>query len=188
MQLLALVYRSGGETKEPCDETDLLGAIALCRPSNLSFADHVHCFIALDRSFYSGKRAEAEARIDPPFDRTVILLDNIVEVRDNAAATSLAECMILLQFVNNLGIRRVPVHIDHPRARVTWCRQRFAEEYSSGRRVASLGKKKVNRCAQSSPQLYIKSPPLYINRSSAQPPARTSRLFAKSHLSVSVHA
>jgi hypothetical protein len=48
----------------------------------------------LDGPFRTGERAEAEARTDPPFDRTVILLDNIVEIRDHAAATSLAQCLI----------------------------------------------------------------------------------------------
>jgi hypothetical protein len=41
-----------------------------------------HCFIALDGSFCSGEREEAEAHIDPPFDRTVILLHNIVDMSD----------------------------------------------------------------------------------------------------------
>ena len=42
--------------------------------------DHVHCLIALNGSLCSRERAEAEARVDPSFDRTVILLDNIVEI------------------------------------------------------------------------------------------------------------
>jgi hypothetical protein len=42
-------------------------------------------------------------------DRTVSLLDNIVEIRDYAAATSLAQCVIPLQFVDNTGVRRVSV-------------------------------------------------------------------------------
>ena len=107
-------------------------------------ADHVHCFIALEGPFRTGERAEAEARTDPPFDRTVILLDNIVEIRDHAAATSLAQCMIPLQFVNNIGVRRVSVHIDHPRARVVWCSERFVEECPSGGHIASLREKEVN--------------------------------------------
>jgi hypothetical protein len=109
--------RSETEPEDELDEADLFSDVALCQPSNLSFADHVHCFIALDRSLRARERAEAEARLDPPFDRTVILLDNVVEVRDDATATSLAECMSPLQFVNNAGIRRVPFHIDHARAR-----------------------------------------------------------------------
>jgi len=92
------MYRSDAESEDAFDEANLLGDIARCQPLNLSFADHVHCFIALDGSFRSGERAEAEARIDPPFDRTVILLDNIVEIRNHATATSLARRMIPLQF------------------------------------------------------------------------------------------
>jgi hypothetical protein len=38
----------------------------------------------LDGPFRTGERAEAEARTDPPFDRTVILLDNIVEISLNS--------------------------------------------------------------------------------------------------------
>ena len=77
----------------------------------------MHCLIALNRSLCSGERAEAEARIDSSFDCAVILLDNIVEVGDHAAATSLAECMTSLQLVDHFGVRRIPVYIDHSRAR-----------------------------------------------------------------------
>ena len=88
------MYRSGGKSEDALDEADLLSDISLCQQSNLSFADHMHCLIALDRSFCTGERAEAEARIDPAFDRTMILLDNIVEIRDHAAATSFLEQMV----------------------------------------------------------------------------------------------
>jgi hypothetical protein len=37
----------------------------------------------------------------------MIRLDNIVEIRDHAAATSLAQCTIPLQFVNNIGVREI---------------------------------------------------------------------------------
>jgi hypothetical protein len=53
----------------------------------------LHYLIALNGLLCRGKRADAEARIDSSFDRTVILLDNIIEVGDHAAATSLAECL-----------------------------------------------------------------------------------------------
>ena len=83
--------RSSTEPEDAFHEADLFNDFALCQPSNLSFADYVHCFIALDGSYRARERAEAEARIDPPFDRTVILLDNVVEIRDDATATSPAE-------------------------------------------------------------------------------------------------
>src|SRR3954449_4524227 len=69
--------RSGSEPKDVFDESDLLSDVALCQPANLSFADHVRRFIALDGPFPAGERAEAKARLDAPFDSTVILLDDI---------------------------------------------------------------------------------------------------------------
>jgi hypothetical protein len=67
----------GYEPKDVFDESDLLSDVALCQPANLSFADHVRRFIALDGPFPAGERAEAKARLDAPFDSTVILLDDI---------------------------------------------------------------------------------------------------------------
>ena len=106
--------RSDTEPEDEFYEADLFSDVALCQPSNLSLANHVHCCVALDRSLRGLERAKAEARLDPPFDRTVILLDNVIEIRDDATAASLAECMCPLQFVDHTGIRRVPVDIDHP--------------------------------------------------------------------------
>jgi hypothetical protein len=100
--------RSDTEPKDEFDEADLFSDVAFCQPSNLSFADHVHCFIALDRSLCARERAKAEARPDPPFDRTVILLDNVIQIRDDTTATSLAECMRPLQFVNERGYDGFP--------------------------------------------------------------------------------
>ena len=129
------------------DEADLCRGVALCQSSNLSFADHVHRLIALDGSLCSRERAEAEARLDSSFDRTVILLDDIVEVGDHAAPTSLAECMTPLQLVDHFWVRRIPVYIDHSRARVIRCSERFAEEGLSGRHIARLRKEEVDGCA-----------------------------------------
>ena len=131
--------RSDTEPEDVSKESDLFSDVALCQPSNLSFADHVHCFVALDSSLRGRERAEAEARLDPPFDRTVILLDNVVEVRDDATATSLTECMSPLQFLHNTRIGRVPVHIDHPRARMTWRSERFAASVGNAATYRPLG-------------------------------------------------
>src|ERR1700759_827993 len=104
--------KSLGESEDDLDEVKLARDITLCQPSNLPFADHVHRFIALDRPLGARKRAEAQTRVDPPFDRTMILLDNIVEIGNDTAATSPAERVIPFQFVNHSGIG-VTVHIDH---------------------------------------------------------------------------
>jgi hypothetical protein len=49
------VNRSVGKSEHAFDEADLFGDVALRQPSTLSFADHVHCFIALDGPFRTGE-------------------------------------------------------------------------------------------------------------------------------------
>ena len=71
------------------------------------FADHVHCFAASDLFSPRPRKNGNRGRLDPPFYLTAILLDNVVEVKDDATATSLAECMSPLQSVNDTRIRRV---------------------------------------------------------------------------------
>ncbi len=117
------------------------------QPSNLPFADHMHRFIALDRPLGAGEGAKAQARVYPPFDRTMILLNNIVEIGNHAAATSPAECMIPFQFANHSGIGGVTVHIDHTWARAVRFRKRLAKERSSRRQIASRRKIEVDRGA-----------------------------------------
>ena len=55
-------------------------------------------FVAFDNSFCSAQGTEAKAYIDPRFDRTVILLDNIVEIRDHAAANRWPSTRFFLSF------------------------------------------------------------------------------------------
>jgi hypothetical protein len=92
----------------------------------------VHGFIPLDCSLGAIERAKAEARIHPSFDRTVILFNDIVQIGNNAAATSLAEYVVPLQLLNDTWIRRIPVHVDHAWTTMSWGRQRLAEEGSGG--------------------------------------------------------
>jgi hypothetical protein len=59
---------SGNHSEDDFDELDLTGDVILWQPSNLSFTDHVHCFVPLDCPFCASEGAEAQASIDPPFD------------------------------------------------------------------------------------------------------------------------
>ena len=96
----------------------------------------------MDGSLCSGERAEAEAGIDSSFDRTVILLDNIVEVGDHAATTSLAECMTPLQLMDHFWVRRIPVYINHSRARVIRRGERFGKKVWAADTSRDCGRKK----------------------------------------------
>jgi hypothetical protein len=81
-----LVQRSRRyEAEQPFDECGLAGDIVLWQPPYLSFADHIHRFDTLKRSPCRVKRSESLACSDPPFDRPVVPLDDVVEVTDRSA-------------------------------------------------------------------------------------------------------
>ena len=74
----------GRHSKEAGDEGDLPSDVSFAHPSHLSFPDHVHDFISLQRSPCRFQRKEAHPGLDQPFDEAVVLFDDVVEVFDQA--------------------------------------------------------------------------------------------------------
>ncbi len=70
----------GGHSKEAGDEGDLPGDVSFAHISDLSPANHVHDLIALQRSPYHLRGKETHPRLDQTFDKTVVLLHQIIEV------------------------------------------------------------------------------------------------------------
>ena len=101
-------------------------------PAMSCFGNHLTCplrimFIGLNSLKRSPRRVKGSESLtgsDPPFDGSVILLDDIVQVADGSTATPPTEFAGLLQLCDDLRIGRVSIHIDHPRpgmARRTQC-------------------------------------------------------------------
>src|SRR3954453_19006832 len=84
----------------------------LCQPPNLAFANHVHCFIALNRALCAIKGTESQTSVDPSLNRAVILLDDVIEVRNNATAASSAKDALLFKLLDNVRVGRIPIHIN----------------------------------------------------------------------------
>ena len=63
--------------------------------------NHVHCFVTLNRPLGAIEGTKTEARIDPPFNRTMILFHYVVQIGNDSAATPLTESTLLFQFVND---------------------------------------------------------------------------------------
>src|SRR5439155_21167099 len=74
------------------------------QPSHLAFPDHVHDFVTLDCPPRTVKGPESLTGVDPPLDRSVVLLHDIVQIVAGAAATSPDEFLLLLQFLDHLWI------------------------------------------------------------------------------------
>src|SRR5450756_1267266 len=109
---------SSAEPKQSCNKRDLPNDIALGQPPHLSLADHVQHLDALDRSRRTRKRPEALTRPHSSFDGAVILLHDVVQVPNGAASAAPPEVASLLQPGDDLRIRRVAIHIDHPWTRM----------------------------------------------------------------------
>src|SRR6266851_1103440 len=98
------------------NETNLAGYIALLQPPHLPFSDHVHGFISGDRLYRALHRTEPQACGDALLDEPVVLLNDIVQIRNRPAATTPAQFTAVLQYRYGVSIGRMAVHVDHPRA------------------------------------------------------------------------
>jgi len=65
------------EESDCVDELALGYGIGFTDPPDLTFADRMHRFVTLNRSPGTVRRVEAEARRDPLFDKTMVLLDDL---------------------------------------------------------------------------------------------------------------
>ena len=74
----------------------------------------------------------------------MILFHDIVQVRTSTTAAPTAKSALPLQFGHNLGIRRIAVHVDHPRARVTRSEQGGLEEALGGSGITTGGKQEID--------------------------------------------
>jgi hypothetical protein len=83
-----LLFSLGGYSKQAGDKGDLILAVSLPHPSDLSFPDHVHDLVSLQRSpcHFHGK--EAHPRLGQSFDQAVILLDQVIQVFDQVSRST----------------------------------------------------------------------------------------------------
>jgi hypothetical protein len=79
MESLSL-FRLGYHSKEFVDHCNLASNISFVHPLQLPFPQHVHDLKTLQGSPCRLKRKEAHSRLRQAFDKTVILLDQVIEV------------------------------------------------------------------------------------------------------------
>src|SRR3954451_4549813 len=70
----------------------------------------MHRLVAVDGSTSALDRSEPEACRDPLLNESVVLLDDVVQIRCRSAATAATEFTGLLQLSDSGGIGRMPVH------------------------------------------------------------------------------
>ena len=78
----------------------------------------MHCFVALNRALCAIKGTESQTSVDPSLNRAVILLDDVIEIRNNATAASSTKRALLFKLLDNGRVRRISIHINYARARM----------------------------------------------------------------------
>jgi hypothetical protein len=82
--------------RRSCECLALRDGIALGYPTDLTFADGMHRLVARDRSASTLYRSESKARRNPFFDESMVLLDDVVQMRRRSTATAATEFTGLL--------------------------------------------------------------------------------------------
>jgi len=121
--------------------------VTFWEPSDLSFADHVHRFVARYGVECAIHGPEPETGSDSFFDKAVILLDDVVEVRRRSAAAVAPQFAGSLQIRNYLRVRRMSVDVDYPRSDLASARQSPSKEVFGGHRIAVRREHEVDRIA-----------------------------------------
>ena len=147
MQSLRARSLDFGDSEEPCNKCYLPSDVILRQPSHLSLADHVHRLDTLNRSRRRIERAKPLTGSYPSFDRSVILLHDVVQVAHWPAPASSSELSGALEFCNDLWIGRISIYIDHSWTRVANGPQCLPEKAFGSSRVPSGRQQKVNRRA-----------------------------------------
>ena len=118
---------SSGQFKERIDELNLTPNIFPAYPTNLPFPDHVHGFVALNRSPRRLEFSKALLGVDAAFDRSVILLQDIVQVLHRSVPTATAKNSFLLYVGDGRAVKRRPIRVDDARLRMGRMAERLAK-------------------------------------------------------------
>src|SRR5712691_7035101 len=107
-----------GQFKDLIDELNLTPNIFPAYPPNLPFPDHVHGFVALNRSPCRLEFSKALLGVDAAFDRSVILLQDIVQILHRSVPTAAAKDSFLLYVGDGRTVNRRPIRVDDARLRM----------------------------------------------------------------------
>src|SRR6195256_5416790 len=109
---------SGGQFEELVDELNLTPNISSAHPPNLPLPHHIHRLITLNRSLRRREFSKPLLGVHPAFDRSVVLLENVVQVLYGSVAATAAKCPFLLYVGDRRAVDRCLVRIDDTRLRM----------------------------------------------------------------------
>src|SRR5580700_3749817 len=102
----------GGHLEEFVNEPHLTPDVTPAQPPYLALPNYVHRLIALNRSARSLEFTEPLLGLHSPFDRAMVLLDDVVQILDGSAAAAAAQRLFLLHVCDGRAVDRRQVRVD----------------------------------------------------------------------------
>src|SRR6516162_540067 len=130
---------SGCHFKEFVDEPILTADVIPAQPPHLAFPNYAHRLVALNRSSRSLEFAKPLLGLHSPFDRAMILLDDVVQILDGSVATPAAERPFFLYVCDGCAVGRRQIRVDDAGLRMSSITQRVAKQSFGSIGVAQCG-------------------------------------------------
>src|ERR1019366_564403 len=103
---------SGSQIEQLVDEPILLANIIVADPPCLPLPDHVHSLVSRNRSPCCSELAKALLGLHSPFDRSMILLQDVVQILDRSMPTTTAQSSFLFHCGNRRAVEAGLIGVD----------------------------------------------------------------------------
>ena len=113
-------------------------------PARLPLADHVHRLVSLYRSPSCVELAKALLGLHSSFDRSMILLQDVVQILDRSMAAAAAQGSFRLHCGNRRAVEAGLISVDDAGLRMRWIAERLAEQALARRGIAQRREQEVD--------------------------------------------
>src|SRR5271170_5685534 len=127
---------SGSQIGQPVDEPILLEDIIVADPPHLPLADHVYSLVSRNRSPSCVELAKALLGFHSSFDRSMILLQDIVQILDRSMPAVAAQGSFRFHCGNRRAVQAGLISVDDAGLRMRWIAERLTEQALGRRGIA----------------------------------------------------
>src|SRR5271155_1408537 len=127
---------SGSQVEQSVDEPILLANISVADPACLPFADHVYSLVSRNRSPSCAELAKAPLGLHSSFDRSMILLQDIVQILDRSMPAAAAQGSFRFHSGNRRAVEAGLISVDDTGLRMRWIAERLTEQALGHRGIA----------------------------------------------------
>src|SRR5271156_6545169 len=130
----------GSQIEQLVDKLILFANIIVADPPRLPLPDHVHRLVSLNRSPRGLELAKALLGLHSSFDRSMILLQDVVQILHRSMSAAAAQGSFLFHCCNRRIVEASLISVDDAGLRMRWIAERLAEQ--------TFGRRGITQCRQ----------------------------------------